>query len=132
LHRDALGSVEAITDGTLAVRDRQSYDLYGKQRNLNWTASTGPFSSVLNLGFAGHERLDAIGLVDMGARLFDPAIGQMLSADAAQPTSDNPQSYNRYSYAFNNPASYIDPSGNAPCPPDDDCDGALVNLGANQ
>ncbi len=30
----------------------------------------------------------------------------------------NPQTFNRYSYALNNPFRFVDPSGLAPCPPD--------------
>ena len=37
-----------------------------------------------------------------------------MSADTIVPNFTNPQSLNRYSYVFNNPVNYIDPSGHDP------------------
>ena len=47
----------------------------------------------------------------MGAREYDPSLGRWLSADTIVPGPANPQSLNRYSYVYNNPCKYIDPSG---------------------
>jgi len=43
--------------------------------------------------------------------LYDPALGRMLSPDNYIPNPHNPQAYNRYSYALNNPLKYVDPDG---------------------
>jgi RHS repeat-associated protein len=43
--------------------------------------------------------------------LYDPALGRMLSPDNYITDPHNPQAYNRYSYALNNPLKYTDPSG---------------------
>ncbi len=48
----------------------------------------------------------------MNARLYDPVLGRMLSPDNYIQAADNTQSYNRYSYCWNNPLKYTDPSGN--------------------
>jgi hypothetical protein len=48
------------------------------------------------------------------ARYYDSAVGRFLSADTIVPNSNNPQSFNRYSYAYNNPLNYTDPSGHMP------------------
>ena len=40
-----------------------------------------------------------------------PGIGRFLSADTIVPDTANPQSFNRYSYVYNNPVKYTDPSG---------------------
>ncbi|MBN1162112.1 MAG: RHS repeat-associated core domain-containing protein [Dehalococcoidales bacterium] len=58
------------------------------------------------------QRLDATGLYYYGARYYDVTIGRFISADTVIQSFINPQSLNRYSYTFNNPLRYIDPSGN--------------------
>ncbi|GHV72556.1 hypothetical protein FACS1894201_02450 [Bacteroidia bacterium] len=71
-------------------------------------------SKLLDLftrGYTGHEHLDMFGLINMNGRLYDPAIGRMLSPDPYVPNSTYTQDFNRYTYARNNPLSYIDPDG---------------------
>ena len=55
--------------------------------------------------------LDALGLVHMNGRIYDPLLGRMLSADPHIQSPTNLQNYNRYSYVTNNPLSMTDPSG---------------------
>ena len=55
--------------------------------------------------------LDRFGLINMNGRLYDPALGRVLSPDNYVQDPLNTQSFNRYSYAFNNPLKYTDPSG---------------------
>jgi RHS repeat-associated protein len=57
------------------------------------------------------QRLDNTGLYYYGARYYDPTIGRFISADSIVQSYSNPQSLNRYSYVFNNPLKYVDPSG---------------------
>jgi len=47
----------------------------------------------------------------MNARLYDPAIGRFLSPDPYVQAPGFSQSFNRYSYCFNNPLKYTDPDG---------------------
>jgi len=54
------------------------------------------------------------GLYNYNARLYDPVIGQFISADSIIPQKFNPQSLNRYSYCLNNPLIYNDPNGHSP------------------
>lgn len=44
--------------------------------------------------------------------MYDPIQGRMLSPDNYVATPFGTQGYNRYSYANNNPLSYVDPDGN--------------------
>jgi RHS repeat-associated protein len=55
--------------------------------------------------------LDAFGLINMNGRMYDPVIGRILSPDIFVQSPTNTQSYNRYTYCFNNPLKYTDPSG---------------------
>ena len=61
-------------------------------------------------GFLGKTRDTTTGLTHIGAREYDPTIGQFLSVDPVLDTTD-PQSLNGYAYADNNPVSQSDPSG---------------------
>jgi hypothetical protein len=51
----------------------------------------------------------------MQARFYVPYINRFISADTIVPDPSSPQSFNRYSYALNNPLRYVDPSGHAVC-----------------
>jgi RHS repeat-associated protein len=52
-----------------------------------------------------------LGLIYMNARYYVAELGRFLSADTIVPDPGNPQSFNRYAYAYNNPLKYTDPSG---------------------
>ncbi len=60
------------------------------------------------------QRLDQTGIYFYNARYYEPGIGKFLSPDSASPDLYNPQSLNKYSYCFNNPLKYNDPSGKWP------------------
>ncbi len=62
-------------------------------------------------GFTGHEHIESLGLVHMNGRVYDPLLGRFLSADPFVQAPTNTQSPNRYSYVFNNPLSFTDPTG---------------------
>lgn len=47
-------------------------------------------------------------------RVFGSYLNRFLSADTIVPNPNNPQSFNRYSYSYNNPLRYSDPSGHSP------------------
>ena len=49
--------------------------------------------------------------MNMGMRVYDPTIGRFLSV---APLSEAFPNQSPYSYSFNNPISYKDPSGLAP------------------
>ena len=55
--------------------------------------------------------MDALGIVHMKGRIYDPTLGRFLQADPFVQAPKNSQNYNRYSYVLNNPMSYTDPSG---------------------
>ncbi|MEZ5499833.1 MAG: RHS repeat-associated core domain-containing protein [Steroidobacteraceae bacterium] len=55
--------------------------------------------------------LDAVSLVHMNGRVYDPKIGRFLSADPIIQTIELSQALNPFSYVMNNPLSLVDPSG---------------------
>ncbi len=112
-HKDHLGSMDVLTDENGAVKQRYSFDVFGKRRNENWQKGLPVEVPMTTLGYTGHEQLDSVGLINMNARLYDPDIGRFLSADTIIQFPENTQSYNRYSYVMNNPLSFTDPSGHS-------------------
>jgi RHS repeat-associated protein len=51
------------------------------------------------------------GLMYYNARLYDPYLNRFAQADTIIPGPGNSQAWDRYSYSFNNPVRYADPSG---------------------
>ncbi|WP_282611156.1 RHS repeat-associated core domain-containing protein [Pelagibius sp. Alg239-R121] len=112
LHRDHIYSVESITDETGTVTEHLSYDAHGKRRKTDWQA--GPPVAQPNetpRGFTGHEHLDGVGLIHMNGRVYEPTLGRFLSPDPYVQIPETPKGFNRYTYVFNNPLSFTDPSG---------------------
>ena len=108
---DHQGSLAAYTGNAKEPVTRLSYDAWGRRRN----AEDGSYGNVPALatdrGYTGHEHLDAFGLINMNGRMYDPMLGRMLSPDIVVQQTDYTQSYNRYSYCFNNPLRFTDPTG---------------------
>lgn len=119
LLKDHLGSTTVVTNSAGVVLERYSYDPFGKTRNLNGSdiaySATMPAPSVRR-GFTDHEMLPefAGGLIHMNGRIYDPNLGRFMTADSVIPDPDDSQSYNRYSYVFNNPLTMTDPDGHCP------------------
>jgi RHS repeat-associated protein len=65
-------------------------------------------------GFTGHEPDEALGLLNMRGRMYDPRLGRFLTPDPVVPGPQAGQAYNRYSYVLNDPLTYTDPSGFTP------------------
>ena len=64
--------------------------------------------------FTGKERDSETGLDYFGARYLSGAQGRFTSPDAGNAHPASPQSWNRYTYAANNPLAIIDPDGREP------------------
>jgi len=119
LHRDHIGSVEAITDENGTILTRMAFDPYGSRRKADWENADAAFNSALpattfnttDRGFTNHEHIDAFGLIQTSGRLYDPVIGRFVSPDDFVQYFESSQSYNRYSYVLNNPLSHTDESG---------------------
>ena len=115
LHTDILGSTGAVTDDTGAVT-RSYYEPFGARIAAKGTALPGNLGDVRR-GFTGHAADDDLALVNMKGRVYDPSQRRFISPDPLVSTPSNAQSYNRYSYVWNNPLNFTDPSGFEGAPP---------------
>lgn len=61
-------------------------------------------------GFVGGTQDDAAGMINIGARPYDAAIGRFITVDPIM-HPDDPQQMNGYFYANNNPMTFSDPTG---------------------
>lgn len=109
--RDHLGSISEIVDTAGCVVQMLRYDAWGNlcdpYTQEAYTAANMP-QLMLGRGYCGHEHLFDFGLINMNARLYDPAVGRFISPDPQVQLPDNVQNYNRYSYCLNNPLRYRD------------------------
>ena len=96
--------VLAIDAATQAVTQRR-YKPFGRLRG---EVEGGAWPS--ERGFVGGTDDSATGLVHLGAREYDPAIGRFISVDPVIDHLD-PQQMNGYAYANNNPVTFTDPDG---------------------
>ena len=105
-HVGALGSVRAVTDASGAVVRSYHYHAFGE--GVGVEAGTDP------LRFTGKPRDGETGLDYFGARYYSHRTGRFTTVDPVMLVDRNvadPQSWNRYSYAKNNPTRYVDPDG---------------------
>jgi RHS repeat-associated protein len=114
--QDHLGSSAVVTNSAAAVVVRQNFSAYGARRGNNWTGSPSAadwtaISQTTRRGYTGHSMADNVALVHMNGRMYDPLIGRFLSPDPFVQTLDESQALNPYSYVWNNPLKYVDPSG---------------------
>jgi len=102
---------ESIADASGKLLQTLSYDAWGRRRNANDWADYSVTAGMFDRGFTGHEHLDEFGLINMNGRVYDPYLARFLSPDPFVQAPDYSQNFNRYSYAWNNPLKYTDPSG---------------------
>ena len=116
VYTDHLGSLLTITNSAGTVIAEQNFDAWGRKRNpVNWQYAGVPTTPAwLYRVYTSHEHLPHFTLINMNGRMYDPIQGRMLSPDNYVSTPFGTQGYNRYSYANNNPLSYVDPDGNNP------------------
>ena len=113
--KDHLGSITGLVTESGTLAEEYSYDAWGRRRHPDtwapFTASElGSYTPIIERGYTGHEHMDMFGLINMNGRLYDPVNGRMLSPDN-NVQSPFAQSYNKYSYCWNNPLRYKDPGG---------------------
>lgn len=129
--KDHQGSLTATVHGNTV--ERLSYDPWGRRNTTDFGYDN--VSHTFDRGYTLHEHYDEFDLINMkftlsersaklclstaercelggaNGRLYDPILGRMLSPDVVIQDEQNSQAYNRYSYCFNNPLRFTDPSG---------------------
>jgi RHS repeat-associated protein len=108
-HLDAVGSVRAVTDATGQVVRRHDYFPFGEEY-----LATG---SLDRLRFTGKARDVETGLDYFGARYYASTLGRFTTVDPVLDIEQalvDPQRWNRYTYALNNPLRNVDPDGKDP------------------
>lgn len=108
---DHLGSVTTIVNQDGQVVRRKSFDVWGKERNADTWSGAAAIDTDNHRGYTGHESIQEVGLVHMNGRIYDPALARFMSSDPHIQSAGSSQSYNRYSYVWNNPLANTDPSG---------------------
>lgn len=115
-HQIMSNGMSASRFKAIVEKAEQGTDVSWSDEELKLLARALTVNSVVDglRGYTGHEMLEDSGLVHMNARIYDPAMGRFMTPDSVIPDANKPQAYNRYSYVYNNPATYTDPSGHNP------------------
>jgi RHS repeat-associated protein len=108
---DHLGSSRVVTNATGTVCYEADFYPYGGERAVTTTCSQ-------SYKFTGKERDTETGNDNFGARYYPNNLGRFLTPDPLMASGhvSNPQTWNRYSYALNNPLRITDPEGLYPSP----------------
>lgn len=106
-HFDALGSTRLLTDETGHITDTYSYDAWG---NLIYPYHTGdtqqPYQYVGQLGYYTHYQDSNMGLLQLGVRFYDPALGRFGQEDRIPGVQES-----AYTYCKNSCMRAVDPWG---------------------
>ena len=115
VHKNNLGSITELTDTQSRIVERYSYDSWGRRRNPDsWFPWDEVTETVTDHGYSGHEQLDKFALINMNGRIYDPVVGLFTSPDPILGVPANSQAFNNYSYVYNNPLKFADPTGFRP------------------
>jgi RHS repeat-associated protein len=111
---DGVGSVRVITDEGGDVVERHDYLPFGEECTTGACETNPQGGGGDDRKFTGKERDEETGLDYFGARYYGSAIARFTTLDPAMTFQANlvdPQRWNRYAYAKNNPLVFVDPDG---------------------
>ncbi len=115
LHMDLQGSTTFVTNqagrAITGFLGQMLYDPWGVRIKPSYTQYDDERWGGPHEGYTGHEHEDEVGLINSGGRIYDPKTRRFLTPDPFIQAPLFSQSHSRYSYVWNNPATYIDPSG---------------------
>ncbi|GIV21765.1 MAG: hypothetical protein KatS3mg023_3516 [Armatimonadota bacterium] len=102
-----MGTTRATVDGSQAVTSTLTTEAFGTPV-AQWGNSANPYRFA---GAWGYRDGGDAGLLSIGARWYDPAVGRWTSADKWLGNIYRPLSLNRYLYCEDDPVNAVDPSG---------------------
>jgi len=110
---DALGNTRCVYGDGDPDGGCSDYYPFGGERPIPSCCPTNPGGVNVPFMFTGKERDSESGLDNFGARYNSSNLGRFMSADPKHVSAHltDPQSFNRYAYARNNPLLYVDPDG---------------------
>lgn len=121
LHSDLQGSTVLVTNAAGRPADTDEswlreifYDPFGRRVQADGTPLGNQRRGGPHQGYTGHEHDDEFGLINMLGRIYDPEQRRFLTPDVVVADPMSSQSYNRYAYVANNPATATDPTGFMP------------------
>ena len=108
---DRFGNLVMLADEKGNVVERLAYDPWGARRNPDDWTKPDTARHLLARGYSMHEHIDCLGLINMNARVYEPATCSFLSPDPLIADEGNWLNYNRYLYCLGNPVKFADPTG---------------------
>ena len=131
LHQDHLGSTSLVTTAAGTFASARFHAPFGAPWYTPTTAAVAPalgtrfgepwpvagtqqaVPPATDYRYTGQRSFEASlgSLYHYGARWYSPVLGRFLSPDPTVPDPGNPQHLNRYSYVYNSPYMYTDPTG---------------------
>ena len=122
LTTDVINSVRVITDKFGQVVSRRDFKPFGEELYADPTTDRSVenkygYGDSIRKKFAGYDRDDETDLDFAEARYYNGKHGRFTAVDPllASGVSANPQTFNRYVYAGNNPTMRTDPNGTNWC-----------------
>jgi RHS repeat-associated protein len=111
---DHLGSTNVTANADGSLQSEMRYAPFGEMRYTNGvTPSDYRYTGQRNLDAQGNTF--SLGLMDYNARFYDPLLGRFIQPDTIVPGAGSSAAFNRFSYVFNNPIRFNDPSGHLIC-----------------
>ncbi|MGN7457400.1 polymorphic toxin-type HINT domain-containing protein [Paenibacillus pasadenensis] len=98
------GDVTELRSSTGALINRYSYDMWGNPLSVSEQVAN-PFR------YSGEFWDSTTELQYLRARWYDPSMGRFMSEDTFEGQFNNPLTLNLYTYVYNNPLIYTDPTG---------------------
>ena len=110
---DALGNTRCVYGDGDPDGGCSDYYPFGGERPIPSCCPTNPGGVNVPFMFTGKERDSESGLDNFGKRYDASSLGRFMTPDAFYKDSHvgDPQSWNEYAYARNNPLRYVDPTG---------------------